>query len=67
MGLHEWSYDNDISQAKRFLVPKADQDTALKSLKIEVEKGFDANLAMEEAQRCLNCDVQTVFSEGFVY
>ena len=64
MGLHEWSYDNDISQAKRFLVPKADQDTALKSLKIEVEKGFDANLAMEEAQRCLNCDVQTVFSEG---
>jgi len=64
MGLHEWSYDNDISQAKRFLVPKADQDTALKSLKIEVEKGFDANLAMEEAQRCLNCDVQTIFSEG---
>jgi formate dehydrogenase (NADP+) beta subunit len=64
MGLHEWSYDNDISQAKRFLVPKADQDTALKSLKIEVEKGFDANLAMEEAQRCLNCDVQTIFSES---
>ena len=64
MGLHEWSYDNDISQAKRFLVPKADQDTALKSLKIEVEKGFDADLAMEEAQRCLNCDVQTVFSES---
>ena len=64
MGLHEWSYDNDISQAKRFLVPKADQDIALKSLKIEVEKGFDTDLAMEEAQRCLNCDVQTVFSES---
>ena len=64
MGLHEWSYDNDISQAKRLLVPKADQNLALKSLKIEVEKGFDAQLAMEEAQRCLNCDVQTVFSES---
>jgi NADPH-dependent glutamate synthase beta subunit-like oxidoreductase len=64
MGLHEWSYNNDISQAKRFLVPKADQNVALKSLKIEVEKGFDAQLAMEEAQRCLNCDVQTVFSES---
>ncbi len=64
MGLHEWSYDNDISQAKRFLVPKADQDIALKSLKVEVEKGFDKDLAMEEAQRCLNCDVQTVFSES---
>jgi ferredoxin len=64
MGLHEWSYDNDISQAKRFKVPKANQDISLKSLKIEVEKGFDANLAMDEAQRCLNCDVQTVFSEN---
>ena len=64
MGLHEWSYDNDISQAKRFLVPKTDQDIALKSLKVEVEKGFDEDLAMEEAQRCLNCDVQTIFSES---
>ena len=64
MGLHEWSYDNDISQAKRFLVPKADQGLALKSLKIEVETGFDESLAMEEAQRCLNCDVQTIFSES---
>ena len=64
MGLHEWSYDNDISQAKRFLVPKADQGVALKSLKIEVETGFDESLAMEEAQRCLNCDVQTIFSES---
>ena len=64
MGLHEWSYDNDISQAKRFKVPKANQYISLKSLKIEVEKGYDANLAMDEAQRCLNCDVQTVFSES---
>jgi NADPH-dependent glutamate synthase beta subunit-like oxidoreductase len=64
MGLHEWSYDNDISQATRFLVPKADQGVALKSLKIEVETGFDESLAMEEAQRCLNCDVQTIFSES---
>jgi len=64
MGLHEWSYDNDISQAKRFLVPKTDQDIALKSLKVEVEKGFDEDLAMKEAQRCLNCDVQTIFSES---
>ena len=64
MGLHEWSYDNDISQAKRFLVPKTDQSISLKSLKVEVEKGFDEKLAMEEAQRCLNCDVQTVFSES---
>ena len=63
MGVHEWSYDNDISQAKRYLVPHADQKISLKNLKVEVELGFDDKLAFEEAQRCLNCDVQTVFSE----
>jgi len=63
MGVHEWSYDNDISQAKRFLVPHADQSISLKDLKVEVELGFDDKMAFEEAQRCLNCDVQTVFTE----
>ena len=63
MGVHEWSYDNDISQAKRFLVPHADKKDALKDLKLEVELGFDEVTALEEAQRCLNCDVQTAFSE----
>ncbi len=28
----------------------------------EVELGFDDRLALKEAQRCLNCDVQTVFT-----
>ena len=63
MGVHEWSYDNDISQARRFIVPHADQSISLKDLKVEVELGFDDKLAFEEAQRCLNCDVQTVFTE----
>ena len=63
MGVHEWSYDNDISQAKRYLVPHADKKDALKDLKLEVELGFDEITALEEAQRCLNCDVQTVFEE----
>jgi NADPH-dependent glutamate synthase beta subunit-like oxidoreductase len=63
MGVHEWSYDNDISQAKRYLVPHADKKDALKDLKLEVELGFDEITALEEAQRCLNCDVQTAFSE----
>jgi len=64
MGVHEWSYDNDISQDKRFLVPHADQKVSLKNLKVEVELGYDEKLAFEEAQRCLNCDVQTVFTES---
>jgi len=62
MGIHEWSYDNDISLDLRNKVPLKDQVIALKSIKVEVELGFDQKLAMSEAQRCLNCDVQTVFT-----
>jgi NADPH-dependent glutamate synthase beta subunit-like oxidoreductase len=62
MGIHEWSYDNDISGDERYKVPLKDQKIALKNIKIEVELGFDPKLALAEAGRCLNCDVQTVFS-----
>ena len=62
MGIHEWSYDNDISNALRHKVPMRDQKIALKSVKAEVELGFDALLGYAETQRCLNCDVQTVFA-----
>jgi formate dehydrogenase (NADP+) beta subunit len=62
MGIHEWSYDNDISVEARHRVPLKEQSIALKSIKIEVELGFDAMQAFAEAQRCLNCDVQTVFT-----
>jgi ferredoxin len=62
MGIHEWSYDNDITLDKRFRVPLRDKVIALKNIKTEVELGFDVQLAFNEAQRCLNCDVQTVFS-----
>ncbi len=63
MGIHEWSYDNDVSNALRNVVPWAAAERALKSIKIEVELGFDADTAYREAQRCLNCDVQTVFTD----
>jgi len=62
MGIHEWSYDNQISPEERHKVPWRDAKIALKSIKIEVELGFDANTGFAEAQRCLNCDVQTVFT-----
>ncbi|MEO5561126.1 MAG: FAD-dependent oxidoreductase [Dokdonella sp.] len=61
MGIHEWSYDNDISPDERYKVPWADASKTLKSIKLEVELGFDAETAWKETQRCLNCDVQTVF------
>ena len=62
MGIHEWSYDNDISNDQRYKVPLKEQKLALKNIKVEVELGFDAKLALAEAGRCLNCDAQTVFS-----
>jgi NADPH-dependent glutamate synthase beta subunit-like oxidoreductase len=62
MGIHEWSYDNAVSNDLRFKVPWEKAERALASIKVEVELGFDAATAFKEAQRCLNCDVQTVFS-----
>ncbi|MDD2924082.1 FAD-dependent oxidoreductase [Rhodoferax sp.] len=62
MGIHEWSYRNDVSNDHRFKVPWAAAEQALASIKIEVELGFDAATAFREASRCLNCDVQTVFN-----
>ncbi|APV51174.1 glutamate synthase [Betaproteobacteria bacterium GR16-43] len=62
MGIHEWSYDNAVSGDARFKVPLKDLTIALKDIRQEVELGFDAKLAFQEAQRCLNCDVQTVFA-----
>ena len=62
MGIHEWSYDNDISNAVRHRVPLRDKKEALSNVRLEVELGFAAGTGFHEAQRCLNCDVQTVFS-----
>ncbi|CAM3985366.1 FAD-dependent oxidoreductase [Roseateles saccharophilus] len=62
MGIHEWSYDNAVSLDLRSKVPWAAAEKALASIKVEVELGFDAATALKEAQRCLNCDVQTVFA-----
>ena len=62
MGIHEWSYDNEIAPDTRFKVPWRDVNQALKNIRVEVELGFDPATAWKEAQRCLNCDVQTVFT-----
>ena len=62
MGIHEWSYHNEISDQTRLKVPWAKAETALANIRVEVELGFDAATAFKEANRCLNCDVQTVFT-----
>ncbi len=61
MGIHEWSYDNDIAHDQRYRVPLRDKAVALRDIRAEVELGYDLDLALKETQRCLNCDVQTVF------
>jgi NADPH-dependent glutamate synthase beta subunit-like oxidoreductase len=63
MGVHEWSYDSEFDPKERQLVPHADKKIALSDIKVEVELGFDEALAATEAQRCLNCDIQTVFTD----
>ena len=63
MGIHEWSYDNEIHADTRYKVPWRDIKITLKNVKAEVELGFDVATAWKEAQRCLNCDVQTVFTD----
>ncbi len=62
MGIHEWSYDNDISPDARHAVPHVDKVVSLRDKQVEVELGFDRELGYTEAMRCLNCDVHTVFS-----
>ncbi len=64
MGIHEWSYDNEIRPDLRYKVPWRDVKETLKNVKAEVELGFDVATAWKEAQRCLNCDVQTVFTSS---
>jgi NADPH-dependent glutamate synthase beta subunit-like oxidoreductase len=64
MGVHEWSYDNDVANDERYIVPMAPLEKTLKDRKMEVELGFDVATAFREAERCLNCDVQTVFEEA---
>jgi formate dehydrogenase (NADP+) beta subunit len=61
MGIHEWSYKNDYNPVERRLMPHVDLKERFKKVNIEVELGFTPEQAVAEVQRCLNCDVQTVF------
>jgi formate dehydrogenase beta subunit len=62
MGMHEWSYKNEYNGAERRLVPHVGLIERFKKVNVEVELGFTAEQAALEVQRCLNCDMQTVFT-----
>ncbi|MDJ0904687.1 MAG: FAD-dependent oxidoreductase [Woeseiaceae bacterium] len=62
MGMHEWSYSNDYDPAARRMMPHVDLKERFKKIDIEVELGFTAEQTLQEVERCLNCDIQTVFA-----
>ena len=62
MGMREWSFSNDYNPAARRLMPHVDLKERFKKLDIEVELGFTLEQTIEEVERCLNCDIQTVFT-----
>ena len=62
MGMHEWSFSNDYDGAERRLMPHVDLLERFKKIDIEVELGFTAEQAVQEVERCLNCDIQTAFT-----
>ncbi len=62
MGLSEWSYHNDFNPAPRQKMHHVDLERRFKELNIEVELGFDIKQTAKEVQRCLNCDIETVFN-----
>lgn len=64
MGIHEWAYDSEVATDKRYVVPQAEKIITLNDRKKEVELGFDHLTGYKEAERCLNCDVQTVFTHN---
>lgn len=62
MGVHEWSFSNDYDSAARRLMPHVDLKDRFQKLDIEVELGFTVEQTIKEVERCLNCDMQTVFA-----
>ncbi len=62
MGMHEWSFSNDYDVSERRMMPHVDLKERFKKLDIEVELGFTLEQTIKEVERCLNCDIQTVFA-----
>jgi NADPH-dependent glutamate synthase beta subunit-like oxidoreductase/ferredoxin len=63
MGIHEWSYKNDYNSEKRQKMKHVELVERFARLDIEVETGFSAEQTAREVERCLNCDVQTAFTD----
>ena len=62
MSIHEWSFSNDYDPSDRRRMRHVELKQRFDELNIEVELGFSAEQFVTEVERCLNCDIQTVFT-----
>ena len=62
MSIHEWSFSNDYDPSNRRQMRHVELKQRFDELNIEVELGFSAKQFVTEVERCLNCDIQTVFT-----
>ena len=61
MGMMEWRYSNAFDGSERRKMQHVELVDRFKKIDTEVELGFSAEQIATEVQRCLNCDVHTVF------
>jgi NADPH-dependent glutamate synthase beta subunit-like oxidoreductase/ferredoxin len=64
MGLHEWSYSNDYDPIARQKMKHVELPIRFSKMTVEVETGFTEEQTRAEVERCLNCDVQTHFTDS---
>jgi formate dehydrogenase beta subunit len=64
MGLHQWAYSNNYDPAPRQKMKHVDLPERFATMNTEVEVGFTAEQTQAEVERCLNCDVQTYFTDA---
>ena len=62
MGLSEWSYHNDYNPASRQKMQHVDLARASSSSTSKSSSASSAEQTAREVQRCLNCDIETVFT-----
>ncbi|MSO82994.1 MAG: 4Fe-4S dicluster domain-containing protein, partial [Acidobacteria bacterium] len=64
MGLHEWSYSNNYDPVQRQKMKHVELPLRFSKMTMEVEEGFTEEQTRAEVERCLNCDVETHFTDS---
>ena len=64
VGMHAWSYSNDYNPSPRAKMQHEELVKRFSAINVEVELGFTAEQTAREVERCLNCDIQTHFTDN---